>query len=63
MIGLERKGVLKVLAGGFRLSAAGFENAEVVPAVGVAVEELQGLLLLGNRILQIAVPCKHLRQR
>ena len=54
---------LKIPARAFCLPAMSFEHAEIVPAVGVILEELQGQLLLGNCLLQITAPCKHLRQR
>jgi len=54
VIWLKLQGVLKIFARGFGLAGAGFEGAEVVPAIGIVVGQLQSLLLFPDGLLQFA---------
>lgn len=45
VVGSELKSVLEIGAGCFGFSGAGFEDAEIVPSVGIICLKLKGLFL------------------
>lgn len=54
IVGRNLQGMLKVFSRVVGFSGAGFEDTEIIPAVGILGREAQGGALLGNGFLQAA---------
>ena len=52
--------MLEILARGLDLACPRFENAQIVPAVGVVLKQLERQPLLGNRLFEFAGFAQHL---
>lgn len=63
VIGRELQGMLKIGSRVAGSSGAGFEDAEIIPPVGIPGREAQGSALLGNGFLQAAGGGQHLREQ
>ena len=62
MIGSDAQGVLEIFPGGGGIAGTRFEDAEVVPSIGVGSVEAQSLSLFGDGLTQIASGFDHLRE-